>query len=311
MNNLDNLVTVVMPAYNAANYVLDAIESIRQQRYEPIEILLIDDGSTDNTVELVRSHAPEVVIIQQTNAGASAARNTGLLQAKGQYICFLDADDGWFEGKLAAQVDYLQRHPEVGIVYHTWLVWKPEKNGQFIPPKRPEITPSDEIESEKSGWLYCKLLLDCLVHTSTVMLRRTVREEIGYFDTALEIGEDYDYWLRVSRYYQIHKLAGTYSFYRATPGSLTTRPKQKNYEYAVISSAIARWGLTGPDNFHQSQRQIKYRLHKSAYDFACSHLINGSPNIARYWFSQSLRHRISIRSLIYTVVAAAKSAVKR
>lgn len=108
--------SVIIPAYNAEQYVIEAIQSVLDQDYKPVEILLIDDGSQDETVDLVKYNAPQVKIIQQINAGAAAARNTGLRYANGELICFLDADDGWFPGKLTAQVNYLQQHPEVGLV---------------------------------------------------------------------------------------------------------------------------------------------------------------------------------------------------
>ena len=309
--NSPPLISVVIPAYNAEQFIADALLSIKEQDYAPIEILVVDDGSCDNTADIVRQTAPKARLIQQKNAGASAARNTGMRHATGEYICFLDADDGWFPGKLRAQVDYLAEHLEVGVVYHEWLVWKPDTDGTFHSPAIPIVPPSGSIQAEHSGWLYCLLLLDSIVHTSTVMLRRQVLNEIGYFDTALEIGEDYDYWIRVSRHYPIHKLSGTYSFYRATPGSLTTHPKPKNYEYSVINSAISRWGLIGPDHSPQSQKKIQHRLHRAAYDFASNHFHYGSPSIARHWFLQSLRHRVTLKGLLYAIAATAKSTFTR
>ena len=193
------LVSVIIPAYNAEKYVLEAIRSVEAQGYGSVEILLIDDGSKDSTVELVRQAAPQVRIIQQANAGAAAARNKGLEEATGDFICFLDADDGWFPGKLKAQVQYLQAHPEVGVCYHKWYVWKPNERGEFLPPQRSEEPVVGEIDPARSGWIYTNLLLDCIVHTSSVMMRREVVRTIGFFKTNLVTGEDYDYWLRVSR----------------------------------------------------------------------------------------------------------------
>jgi glycosyltransferase involved in cell wall biosynthesis len=110
-------VSVIIPAYNAERFVLDAVHSVTAQDYPAIEVLLIDDGSRDRTVAIVEQSAPSVQVIRQPNAGAAAARNTGLRHATGEFICYLDADDGWFAGKLKAQVDYLSRHVNVGAVY--------------------------------------------------------------------------------------------------------------------------------------------------------------------------------------------------
>ena len=114
------LITVVMPAYNAERYVLDALTSVTHQTWENLEIIVIDDGSKDSTFEVVRSHAksdPRVRIIRQKNAGVSAARNAGLESAQGQYVAFLDADDVWKPEKLAAQMQVFLSKDDIGLVH--------------------------------------------------------------------------------------------------------------------------------------------------------------------------------------------------
>ena len=184
INDIDKvlrpLVSVIIPTHNAKKYVLEAIDSVLKQNYAPIEILLIDDGSTDGTAELVQREMPQVRIIQQANVGVAGARNTGLRYVTGELICFLNADDGWFPGKLAAQVSYMACHPKVGLVYHPWQVWKPGANGVFADLTPPKLTANNVMDPTQSGWVYPHLLLDCIVHTSTVMLRRTVAEAVGF-----------------------------------------------------------------------------------------------------------------------------------
>lgn len=302
------LVSVVIPAYNAERFVLDALRSVIDQHYEPIEILLVDDGSQDQTVALVEQELPGVRIIRQQNAGAAAARNTGLREARGDLICLLDADDGWFPGKLAAQVEHLRQHPEVGLVFHDWLVWRPDQHGHYAEPERAAAQPPG-LDLACSGWIYSRLLLDCIVHTSTVMLRREVVEEIGYFDTELVNGEDYNYWLRVSRKYQIHKLAAVYSYYREVAGSLTklAKPKPENYEYRVVSEAIARWGLVSHDGQSISGRDAAKRLGKLAFDFGVGHFFAGSPSVAAKAFIATLRHNpLKLKAVIFLVAIMLK-----
>lgn len=297
-------VSVIIPAYNAENFIREALNSVASQQFGRIEILLVDDGSRDGTVELVRREYPDVQIIQQANGGASAARNTGLARAHGEFICFLDADDGWFPGKLEAQVDYLRRHPEVGVVYHKWHVWAPDGNGVFAPPKRTEEPIPGEIDGDCSGWLYSRLLLDCIVHTSTVMMRRQVVSDVGFFNTRLVTGEDYDYWLRVSRKYQIHKLTGIYSFYRTTPGSLTSAPKPENNEYNVLQHALLQWGLASPDGATASREAVDERLGKLAFDFGYAHYHRGSMRLARDAFARALGHQgFRWRTVAYWILA--------
>lgn len=285
------LVSVVIPAYNAERFVLGALRSVLAQNYASLEILLVDDGSRDGTVALVEREAPEVRIIRQRNAGAAAARNTGLRAARGDLICLLDADDGWFPGKLAAQVEHLRQHPDVGLVFHDWLVWQPREDGDYAPPALPATCPPG-IDAACSGWIYSRLLLDCIVHTSTVMMRREVVAATGLFDTMLINGEDYNYWLRVARSYPIHKLVATYSYYREVPGSLTKlgKPKAENYEYRVVSDAVARWGVTAPDGTAVSSIEVKRRLGQLAFDFGYGHFRSGNPSLARDALRKALRH---------------------
>jgi glycosyltransferase involved in cell wall biosynthesis len=297
------LVSVIVPAYNARRFILDALRSVLAQDYEPLEILLVDDGSTDGTAELVRRELPQVQIIQQPNAGAAAARNTGLAHARGELICLLDADDGWLPGKLKAQVSYLEQNPETGLVYHAWFVWRPNDRGEYVWPDEVPSSATGRIDRSKSGWIYTSLLLDCIVHTCTVMIRRSVVEQVGAFDTGLTRGEDYDYWLRVSRVCEMHKLAGTYSFYRAVSNSLTNRsPGTRNHEYEVVSSAISRWGVAAQNGDTLPARMVRRRLAKLAFDFGYAHYHDGFPEVAAAAFSAAWRHDpLRWRALLYLI----------
>jgi glycosyltransferase involved in cell wall biosynthesis len=286
------LVSVIVPAYNAGRYITDSLRSVVDQDYRPIEILLVDDGSTDDTIALALETCPDLRLFRQPNAGAGAARNVGLENARGELIAFLDADDGWFAGKLATQVRYLREHPSVGLVYHSWYVWKPDTTGayQAISYRSPPVP--READPARSGWIYPELLLDCIVHTCSAMIRREVVHAVGFFDTTLSHGEDYDYWLRVSRRCEMHKLTGVYSFYREVPSSLTnSTPKPENYEYRVISNAMRRWGLTGPDGRGITAARARKRLADLAFGFGYAHFRRGSPRLAARAFLRALSHQ--------------------
>jgi glycosyltransferase involved in cell wall biosynthesis len=252
------------------------------QRYSDFEAVCIDDGSTDGTAELVEREMPWVKIIRQTNAGVAAARNAGLQHATGEFICFLDADDGWYPGKLAAQLDYLARHPETGAVFHEWQTWWPDVNGRYLP--LPWQAPKSPLKADyrESGWIYPQILLGYIVHTSTLMIRREWVEKAGTFRPDLVVGEDFDYWLRLSRLTRIDKLLGMYSFYRrGVQTSLTGRVRSIDYGYELIRNAIERWGLAAPDGTTLSRAQIERRLGKLAFDFAYEHFHRGSARLAR------------------------------
>ena len=286
---------------------MGAIDSVLKQNYSPIEILLIDDGSTDGTAALVQHEAPQVRIFQQANLGVAAARNTGLQHANGEFICFLDADDGWFPGKLIAQVDHLLRHPEVGLVYHPWHIWKPDASGIFADFDPPPVA-KQAIDAAHSGWIYPQLLLDCMVHTSTVMLRRVIAQQVGLFNQKLSSGEDYHYWLRVSRVCEIHKLNGVYSFYREVADSLSNTPKNVNFGYLIVQQAIKEWGQSAPDGRSLTSRQINSRLAGLAFGFGFLQFHRGSPRLAKHAFLVALKHDPMMwRAFPYWVAAHIKT----
>jgi glycosyltransferase involved in cell wall biosynthesis len=112
---MPDLVSVILPAFNAAAFLAQAVESVRTQDYQPLEIIIVDDGSTDTTAEIARS-LPDVRYIHQKNSGPAAARNIGIRAAQGTFLAFLDADDLWAAGKLAAQLHILQQSPEIHLV---------------------------------------------------------------------------------------------------------------------------------------------------------------------------------------------------
>jgi glycosyltransferase involved in cell wall biosynthesis len=303
-------ISVIIPAYNAEKYIVQSIRSVLAQNYSPIEILVVDDGGTDRTIEIIRHEAPQARIISQANGGAAAARNTGLRNATGELICFLDADDGWFPGKLEAMVAYLRRHPEAGLVSHELLHWKPDRSGDYPELVRPDRRGLPETEAGRTGWIYPVLLLEgCMVHTSSIMLRREVFEHVGFFNTDLKVGEDYDYWLRASQKYQIHTLNEIYSFYRnSVPGSLTNKTHPENYEYKVLLAAVERYGLSSPGGEYVSEKKVSSRLAKLAFDFGYVHYHHGSPVHARAAFIQALRHDPRLwRALAYLFAATFKS----
>jgi len=304
-------VSVVIPAYNASKHVLEALESVRAQNYAPLEILLVDDGSNDDTAELVERAMPEATIIRQANSGAAMARNNGLARASGDFICFLDADDGWFPGKLDAQLAYMERHPETGAVTHSWINWRPRSDGNYAPLAWTPPTEPLAVDPAQSGWIYPRLLMEYLIQTSTVMIRREVARTVGFFSPDLVTGEDYDYWLRLSRLTRIDKLSGIYSFYRRDSGeNLTGTMQPCDYGYEVVRAAFARWGLTSPDGTVLARSRYERRLGQLAFDFAYGHYHCGSPALARQAAWRAFRHGYRrCKSLAYCVASTVEGAV--
>ena len=275
------LVSVVIPAYNCAAYVAEAVQSALDQDYPEKEVVVVNDGSTDNTLAVLREFGQAIRIVDQKNAGPPVARNNGLAAASGEYVAFLDADDVWLQGKVAAQVAHLESEPDVGTVFTAWYVWAADADGRYRRPTLPN-GPRAGVKADpaSSGWLYNRLLFDCELLTTTVMLRAAVIRDIGGFDTTMFNGDDYDFWLRASRVAKISKLDCIGALYRTVQGSVSRKARVTNHEYEVVRKSIARWGLTGPDGTRTDERAMQARLDDLVFRHGYTHLKLGDPGIA-------------------------------
>ncbi len=290
------LVSVIMPAFNTAAYIAESVNSVLDQDYPGIELIVVDDGSTDGTVEILRGYGDRLTLLTQQNQGAAVARNTGIAAAQGDFIAFIDSDDVWLPGKLTAQVLYMQQHPEIGLVHTDFLAWKPDANGQFAPPHTladppVPVTEVPEIVPEGSGWVYNQLLMESLPHTITVMMRRELVEQVGPFDPQLKRGQDYDYWIRASRLTEYRQLDRVTALYRLHGRGCMTRYPEVNYEVEVVQRALGRWGLVGPNGEKTPWPRVRERLGDACFTFGYHHYWEGDPRIARRAFFQALVHR--------------------
>jgi len=190
---LSPLVSVVIPAHNRRDFLAEAVVSVQQQTYEPFEVIVIDDGSTDGTAEMIRERFPRVRLVCQPHRGVSAARNRGIAEARGDYITFLDSDDTWLPKKLAAEMDILLGNPEIKICY-TDEIWI--RRGVRVNPMKKH--------RKYGGWIYPHCLPLCIISPSSVILKREVFDVVGSFDEALPACEDYDLWLRVTAKYPVY-----------------------------------------------------------------------------------------------------------
>ena len=256
-----------------------------------MEVLVVDDGSTDGLASYLHAEFPAVTLVQQANQGVAAARNRGVGQARGEWIAFLDADDIWLPGKLHAQFDALRAEPTARMSCGAWQVWASDADAPPASYVREIIdTASDSRRwAGPSGWIYAQLLLDCEVWTSTVLMHRSLLEEVGNFDTTLRIGEDYDLWLRASRVTPILRVPRPLALYRMHPASITRGLPAENYRGHVVSRAIKRWGYTSPEGPDASPRAVKRALAASWSDFAAAHLAGGGLQTAREASLQALR----------------------
>lgn len=189
-------VSVILPTYNRAKILTKAMESVLAQTYEDLELLVVDDGSTDNTEETVHELQDSRIryLYTKLNRGAASARNYGITHASpdAEYIAFEDSDDFWHKDKLEKQMKELAAHPEAGFCYHKICYDMGNGYQAILPDERMPL-------GKKRGEIYAQLLYDNLVDCPSMLIRRDVLEKAGYFDEILKALEDYDLALRLAR----------------------------------------------------------------------------------------------------------------
>ena len=187
------LVSVIIPTYNRGWILTEAIDSVLAQDYEDYELIVVDDGSTDNTREILDDYGQDIMVLRQANKGVSAARNRGIAEAGGQLVAFLDSDDLWLPRKLSRQVDFFKLNP-AAVINQTEEIWI--RNGARVNPK--------DRHRKPSGMIFERSLGLCLISPSAVMIKKPLFDAVGVFDENLPACEDYDLWLRVSCRYPVH-----------------------------------------------------------------------------------------------------------
>ncbi|MEJ2622066.1 MAG: glycosyltransferase [Candidatus Thiodiazotropha sp.] len=179
-------ISVIIPTYNRASTLPRALDSVFAQTQQPLEVIVIDDGSEDETPSLIAQHYPQVVYLSQANTGVSQARNRGIKQAQGEWLALLDSDDSWLPDKLQQQMSSLQRSPELRIS-HTDEIWI--RNGTRVNQMHKH--------AKQGGYIFKNCLPLCAISPSAALLHRSVFDDYGLFDVHLPACEDYDLWLRV------------------------------------------------------------------------------------------------------------------
>jgi len=186
------LISVIIPSYNSGKYLNEAIESVVNQTYKNIEIILVNDGSTDDTEKIAKEWQKRDGRIRyikyQRNKGLAAARNTGIKAARGEYIAFLDADDVWLLQKIEIQI---KKAVELNadLTFSNWYIWEPEKKIKI------RAFESNPVENNRKN-LLSFLIKKNFGNSSTALIKRLVLEEVGLFDETLRFSEDYDLWFR-------------------------------------------------------------------------------------------------------------------
>lgn len=217
-------VSVIIPTYNRAAYLGSALRSLFAQSYKNFEVIVVDDGSTDNTKDIIAAFSdPRLKYFYIPNGGPSRARNYGIRQTDGEAIAFLDSDDCWDSDKLEKQVDILTTSPKVGLVFSDYRYISERGTvvmDSALRSRYPELVPGIEM---------MHILEDCPITTDTAMIRRSVLEKAGYFDEELIYAEDFDLWIRILLVSSIYFISRPMTSYRLHNEQLTRLSRQETW----------------------------------------------------------------------------------
>jgi len=208
------LVSVIIPAYNAGKYISETIKSVLKQTYSNIEIIIVDDGSTDDTVEKVNKFNDKVTLLTQKNKGVSCARNNAVSIAKGCWLAFIDADDLWLENKLELQINKLNKLNK--------LKWSHTNSFYFGENQSGFVTRSD-LTKQYSGQVFSKLIINNFITTSTIIIKKELFLIHGGFDETLPALEDWQLWMNIAKSEPIHYIKEPLAHYRVYTGSTSRK----------------------------------------------------------------------------------------
>lgn len=247
------MISVIVPAYNVERTILSTINSIQQQTVQDIEIIVINDGSNDRTLELLATVTDErLKVYSYPNGGLSNARNRGITHAQGEYISFIDADDMWTQDKLEAQLAALEANPEASVAY-SWTVAMVEATDNVE-----SVSFTSSRKANFTGNIYSQLLLNNFIgNGSNILAKSKVIDSIGNFDPSLKSCEDWDYYLRLAAKYDFILVPKHQILYRKAPESMTSK-----------GSIMEREGLRVIDKTYQTTPQkLQHLKNKSIARF--------------------------------------------
>lgn len=294
----DPTISVVIPTYNRARFLPAAVASVRAQSYPCDEILIVDDGSSDDTAEVVAALGPGVRLIRQANAGPAAARNRGIDEARCDLVAFLDTDDRWLPGKLAAQVELFRREPALALACADMAI----EDGAGV-----QLVESNFVQrglQPEFAALNGRPLPDAprrllelnFVNTSTVVAKRQLLVELGGFDTRLRYGEDLELWLRIAARHPIACVASVQEVRVEHDSNVTRSVEPMLRGYVDMAEAIRGWA--GAEMTQWGVDANRYVASCMA-DLGYWYFSNGRMPEARSALVASFQEAPNLRSVLY------------
>lgn len=265
-------VSVIIATHNRETLVAEAIDSVLAQSMKVREIIVVDDGSTDNTRRRLTQYGSRIRAFFQSNQGASQARNFGIREARGQWIAFLDDDDVWLREKIERQMQLAQQDPELGLVYCS----------DYAVDEHLQVRHTRHAVHDNRGDVFEKLLVRNFIFTSCVMARRDPIEQAGLMDPSLRFGEDWDLWLRIAARHPVDFVPEPLVLYRQSATGCLTRDTKAVDRLSAMQVILER-ALALRSVSSETARQARYNLER---EWTASMLTEGNNYKA---FTHSLR----------------------
>ncbi len=249
MSKIAPSVSVIIPTYNSAEFLSDAIDSALAQTYGDMEIIVINDGSTDDTRDVLEKYAGHIIYLEQKNGGPAKARNKGIGFAKGEYIAFLDADDIWLPSKLEEQMSTLASHPDAALVYSRMINFDQAfEKPSFLWPK-----------TVYSGHIFDELLVEDCILLSSVVVKASVLREVSGFDEGLLTAEDWNFYLKVAKRHEIVGIDKAFVKRRMHTSNLSERVDVNIGTLDSLDRLIDMFPDIAPGNYPQMRRAYLQR----------------------------------------------------
>jgi glycosyltransferase involved in cell wall biosynthesis len=263
-------VSVIITTYNYGQYIIEAIRSVLNQTFEDFEVIIVDDGSSDKTYEIVSHMMDErIEYLYQENRGVSYARNAGLDVSRGQYICFLDADDLWLPWKLAVQIKTIEAYPLAGIIYADMFLINVDGSkilGLFL---------SQTKREPPHGKVLDKLVDRFFGYPSTLMIKREVFDKVGKFDETLKNCQDYDWLLRAAGQFEFEVVTLPLTKYRIHAGQLSrNKASVLDCQIACFNRTLKSPAITPLIRQKLLTRLAKFHFNKSLHAIKRHDLLN-------------------------------------
>ena len=273
----DPLVSIITPVYNGEQYLSEAIESALAQTYKYFELLIVNDGSTDNSASIIKPFLKDsrVIYIEQKNAGVAAARNTAIKQARGKYIGFLDQDDLWLSNKLEVQIVSLEQNESVALV-HSKLDCIDMQSNKI----------DYDWDTEVSGYCFDTIFKKNRIAVLTVLIRKTIIDEIGLFNEQLSGTDDYEMWLRVTLKYPISYIDQSLAFYRFHDNNISKNSfKMTILELKTINTILSDHSEALNQITRPNVKTRLYELHHQLGDWFSWHAQDFHQARKYYWLA--------------------------